>query len=170
MRKLGPRSACALPLGALALVVMMSFPLAAARAEEPAKQPSNGTMSTGGKGGPADTSQAAIEAEVRHRMHEMAEQLKLTPDQKEKLKPIVEDQATQMRAIRAKYMSMPRTPDNREAMMKELKALQEANDPRLASVLSADQMAKLKKMREENRAQMRQRMKTSSASASSEKH
>src|SRR4249920_2196310 len=76
MRKLGPRSACALPLGALAVVVMMSFPLAAARAEEPAKQPSSGTMSTGGKGGPADTSQAAIEAEVRHRMHEMAEQLK----------------------------------------------------------------------------------------------
>ena len=48
--------------------------------------------------------------------------------------------------------------------------MQEANEPRLASVLSADQMAKLKKMREENRAQMRQRMKASSASASSEKH
>jgi len=169
MRKFSPRSACALPLGALALVVMMSFPLASARAEEPAKQPSKSTAS-GGKGGPADTSQAAVEAEVRHRMHEMAEQLKLTPDQKEKLKPIMQDQATQMRAIRAKYVSMPRTPENREAMMKELKALQEANDPRLASVLSADQMAQLKKMREENRAQMRQRMKTSSASASSEKH
>ena len=135
MRKLSPRSACALPLGALALVVMMSFPPAAARAEEPAKQPSKARCRPAVRAGrrtprrPPSRPRSGTGC-TRWRSSSSSRRIRRKSSSRSS-----QDQATQMRAIRAKYMSMSRTPENREAMIEGAEGA--AGGPRSSARLGA---------------------------------
>jgi len=100
---------------------------------------------------PAATSY--LRTEVDRQLKAMADSLKLTSQQRTSLRPILVDHANQLRQLHDKYA--PVTPANREAMMKEVQTLRDATDSKMAGVLSADQMAQFKKMRDEQLAKMR---------------
>ena len=91
-------------------------------------------------------------------LKQMADALKLSQEQRDKARPILLDAAYQIRQLRLKYGAMDRTPVNREAMTKDIRALREATDAKLASVLTSDQMAQYKKSRDEKLAKVRTKM------------
>jgi len=105
-----------------------------------------------------DAQRTAFRTEVDHQLKQMADSLKLTPQQRANARPILLDHAYQVKQLRDKYVGMERTPANREAMTKEMQTLREATDTKLAGVLSADQMTQYKKMRDEQLARVRSRV------------
>jgi septal ring factor EnvC (AmiA/AmiB activator) len=96
--------------------------------------------------------------EVQQQLKMMADQLKMTPDQRDKAKAILTDQAAQLKQMRTKYAGMPKTAENKEAMKKDMMALREDTDSKMSQVLSADQMTQYKAMREAQKAKMKQHM------------
>jgi hypothetical protein len=106
----------------------------------------------------SDAERASIRAEITRQLQQMADSLKLSPDQKEQARPILMDHANQLRQLRNKYVAMPKTPANRQAMVKEAAAIRSSTDARLAKVLSADQMTTFRRMRDEMRSTLKVRM------------
>jgi hypothetical protein len=102
-----------------------------------------------------DSARAAFRAEVQRQLKQMADSLKLSPEQRNNARPILLEHAYQVKQLRDKYAAMEKTPANREAMTKEMQTLREATDAKLAGVLSGDQMAQYKKMRDEQLAKVR---------------
>lgn len=84
------------------------------------------------------------------RMEHMTKRLKLTDDQKVKVKPILVDQMTKMHELRAKHEDKATSAESKAAFDKERQALWADADAKLAQVLNADQVAELKKMRAEH--------------------
>ncbi len=113
----------------------------------------------------SDSARAAIKAQIGRELKAMADTLKLTPDQRARARTILLDQGYQLHNLREKYMAMPRTPENRAAMTKEMQALRDSTDARLVNVLSADQMARYKKWREERLTTARSKMGTGAPKA-----
>jgi Spy/CpxP family protein refolding chaperone len=74
----------------------------------------------------------------------LSEKLSLTDEQKAKLKPILEDQAQQMKAVRD---DTSLSPDQQKAKMK---AIHESFHGQINAVLTPDQQAKLKQMKQES--------------------
>ena len=74
----------------------------------------------------------------------LSEKLNLTPAQKVKLKPILEDQAEQMKAVRD---DTSLTPEQQKAKMK---AVHESFHDQINGVLTPEQQAKLKEMKRES--------------------
>jgi Spy/CpxP family protein refolding chaperone len=106
----------------------------------------------------SDSVRALVRNEVQTQLKQTADELKLTQEQRDKARPILLDAAYQIRQLRLKYGVMDRTPANREAMTKEVRALREATDAKLAGVLTPDQMAQYKKTRDEKLAKVRTKM------------
>ncbi len=75
----------------------------------------------------------------------LSEMLNLTPAQKVKLKPILEDQAEQMKAVRDDTSLSP------EQQKAKMKAVHESFHDQINAVLSPEQQAKLKQMTQESR-------------------
>jgi hypothetical protein len=100
----------------------------------------------------------AMKDEVQRQLKVMADSLKMTPEQREKAKPILMDHANQLKDMRAKYTSMEKTPANKEAMKKDMLALRDATDAKLAQVLNADQMTQYKAMRDAQWAKTKAKM------------
>jgi periplasmic protein CpxP/Spy len=84
---------------------------------------------------------AAMTPEGRLKM--LTEKLNLTEDQQAKLKPILEDQSKQMKAL---HGDASLAPAEKQAKMKEL---HEASTEKINAVLTPDQQAKWKQMRQE---------------------
>lgn len=78
----------------------------------------------------------------------MKDRLKLTPDQEEKLKPILLDSAKQMAEMRKKMT--PGEPPSEEAMT-EMRKSRETNNKKVADVLTDDQKKEYEKMLSERR-------------------
>jgi ribonuclease HII len=95
-----------------------------------------------------DSARLAFRAEVDRQLKQMADSLKLSPQQRANARPILLDHAYQVKQLRDKYSPMERTAANREAMTKEMQTLRNATDGKLAGVLSADQMTQYKAMRD----------------------
>jgi protein CpxP len=74
--------------------------------------------------------------------------LKLTPDQQEKIKPILADRDTQMTALRGDQSA---SQDDRRAKMMKIRT--DTND-KINAVLTPDQQAEFKKMNDEMAARM----------------
>jgi Spy/CpxP family protein refolding chaperone len=89
-------------------------------------------------GGPT---MGAMTPESRLKM--LTEKLNLTEDQQAKLKPILEDQSKQMKAL---HDDTSLTPADKQAKMKEL---HESSTEKINAVLTPDQQAKWKQMRQE---------------------
>jgi Spy/CpxP family protein refolding chaperone len=78
-----------------------------------------------------------------NRLKMLTEKLNLTEDQQAKLKPILEDQSKQMKAI---HDDRSLAPADRQAKMKEL---HESSVEKMNAILTPDQQAKWKQMRQE---------------------
>src|SRR5204863_2668991 len=63
----------------------------------------------------SDSMRAALRAQAEREVKSWADSLKLTPEQKEKARPIILDQAYQTRQLRLKYSTMPKAPGLQEA-------------------------------------------------------
>jgi periplasmic protein CpxP/Spy len=83
----------------------------------------------------------AMSPESRLKM--LTEKLNLTEDQQTKLKPILEDESTQMKAL---HEDTSLAPKDKRAKMKELR---ESSTEKINAVLTPDQQAKWKQMKQE---------------------
>jgi periplasmic protein CpxP/Spy len=78
-----------------------------------------------------------------NRLKMLTEKLNLTEDQQAKLKPVLEDQSKQMKAI---HDDTSLAPADKQAKMKEL---HESSVEKMNAILTPDQQAKWKQMRQE---------------------
>lgn len=78
-----------------------------------------------------------------NRLKMLTEKLNLTEDQQAKVKPILEDQSKQMKAI---HDDASLAPADRQAKMKEI---HESSIEKMNAILTPDQQAKWKQMRQE---------------------
>ena len=81
-------------------------------------------------------------------IEQLTDRLKLTPDQVEKIKPILADQQTQMGALRG---DTSLSQDDRMAKMMKVRT---DTDGKINAILTDDQKAEYKKMNDEMRARM----------------
>ena len=86
----------------------------------------------------------------------MKERLKLTPEQEAKIRPILEEEAAKLKAVRDEHQEDGRPRDRRDAL-KELRAIQRDTQERVDPLLTPEQRAEWEKMREERREQLRER-------------
>jgi Spy/CpxP family protein refolding chaperone len=77
------------------------------------------------------------------RLKRLTEKLDLTEDQQAKLKPILEDQSTQMKTL---HDDTSLAPEDKRAKMKEL---HESSTEKINAVLTPDQQSKWKQMKQE---------------------
>jgi periplasmic protein CpxP/Spy len=80
-------------------------------------------------------------ATVESRMEEMSKQLNLTDDQKAKLKPILQDEAQQMKGA---HEDTSLTHEQKKAKMKEIR---EAHKSQVDQILTPDQQKKWEEMK-----------------------
>jgi hypothetical protein len=90
-------------------------------------------------------------AAVRERMQQVARELNLTDEQKEKLKPIFQAQMEKARELRENQHQ------SRREKLKKFKAMQKEMEAKLKPVLSDEQFQKWQKQRQEMREQIGQR-------------
>jgi len=83
----------------------------------------------------------------------MTDRLELSDEQAEQIRPIIEDQVTKRRELFERYHEQGRK--SRGQMRSEMQTLIEETDKQLEPILSDQQMAELKKMREERPQRMR---------------
>ncbi len=88
------------------------------------------------------TDRAAV---VRERMQEMAKELNLTPEQKEKLKAIMQEEIQKAKAIRDD------TSMRRFQKARKLKAIRDDATPKVKAILTPEQFKKWQELRKENR-------------------
>jgi Spy/CpxP family protein refolding chaperone len=118
-------------LVALALFVPLSLP--ALRADETGKPPMREDRP--GKGGRGER------GEKGDRLAMLTEQLSLTPDQVEKVKPILNSEREALRAL------MQDTSTDREAKRPKMREIRDAHNAKIRAVLTPDQQAKMDSMR-----------------------
>lgn len=87
--------------------------------------------------------QETVQDEVKARLQKISDALNLTDDQKEKLKPILQDEVDQMKTVRD---DTSLTQDQKKAKVKQI---HEANKPKVNDVLTPEQQAKWKKMKQD---------------------
>lgn len=92
------------------------------------------------------------------RLDEIKVRLALTPEQTEQVKPVLQKQMEQFKALQAKNAG----DDSRRSrlkMMREAKKIRGETDEKLKTILSKQQMNELNKIREEQREGMKARRK-----------
>ena len=81
----------------------------------------------------------------------LTERLKLSADQQEKVKKLLDEQRTDFRKLRDEA----RAGGDRSAMRGKMMKLREHSDKKMTEILSKEQMDEYKKMMEERRSHMR---------------
>jgi Spy/CpxP family protein refolding chaperone len=100
-----------------------------------------------------DTKTDRLQA-VGQRIAEMTERLKLTPDQVAKIRPIVESHVGKLKDLKASLGSQPTRAQKREAVGK-LRDLSSDFAKQVSALLTPEQQAEWKKLRDENRERLR---------------
>jgi Spy/CpxP family protein refolding chaperone len=95
-------------------------------------------------------------AQARERLAQIQSRLKLTPEQTEKLKPIVQKEVEELRAVRDKHAS-DTSRRGKMNMLREMKGVQEKYQDQIAAVLTPEQMNEWKKIKEERKQEMKQK-------------
>ncbi|MCP3981528.1 MAG: hypothetical protein GY716_19695 [bacterium] len=102
--------------------------------------------------------QQEVDSMVNRMMARWNEDLKLTKDQSNRMRVILQDQINQTRALWKKYEGLTsETKDRLNDFAVERKAMEDGIDKRLADVLSAEQLENYKKLRAERRRALRSR-------------
>jgi periplasmic protein CpxP/Spy len=122
----------ALVLGALVAIAPNSRAQDSKDTAKPDKPPAGQPQRRNGAGGGGAA-----------QLDRIAERLKLTDDQKTKLQPILREEASKLRELRQD------TSLSREQMRDKAKVIREQSTAKIKPILSAEQFADLKKMREE---------------------
>lgn len=94
-------------------------------------------------------------AQLQQRLDEMKRRLDLSPEQVERLRPILRTEAEKMKALRDRTQGQSRR--GKRQALRELRDIQSETDTQLRTVLSSQQMDELKKLREEWRRELRER-------------
>jgi protein CpxP len=84
------------------------------------------------------------ELSVDQHLRMLSERLNLTDDQKAKVKPILEDQTQQMKAVRADSSL------SQEQKRAKMKSIHESSHDQINAVLTPEQQAKFKQMKQEH--------------------
>jgi hypothetical protein len=96
----------------------------------------------------SEADREAIRTQISRELTALADTLKLTPEQRAKARPILLDQANQLRQLRVKYAAQAKSAAVTEEMKKEVQLLRDATDARLAQVFTSEQMAVYKVKRD----------------------
>ena len=94
--------------------------------------------------------------EVQQRLEAAKTRLDLTPEQEQRLRPIVEEEAKQLREIQQKYAGTTSRQDKRTALQ-EARAVQKDFRAKLEGILNPEQLSEWDEMRSEARERFRQR-------------
>jgi len=94
-------------------------------------------------GSPAQTQGSATPAEKLDKLEALSKQLNLTPDQKEKLLPILRAEAPKMHAIK------DNTSLTGMQKLQQIRALHEQTEPQVRAILSQQQFDQLQKIRQQ---------------------
>ena len=94
-------------------------------------------------GSPAQTQGSATPAEKLDKLEALSKQLKLTPDQKEKLHPILRSEAPKMQA------NKDNTSLTGMQKLQQIRALHEQTEPQVRAILSQQQFDQLQKIRQQ---------------------
>lgn len=95
--------------------------------------------------------------EFRERLEEIRERLALTPEQEERVRPVLMDEMQKLKALREKYGNGSQNRRSTVKMARELKEIRSATDEQLKQILTKRQMEELKKIREERRDELKSR-------------
>ncbi len=104
---------------------------------------------------------------MREEMLQIFERLELTDEQIEQVEPVLQESARARRDIMAKYGMDPRSRQNAEskpsrsqmmAMRNEMEAVRKKTFAELEQILNAEQLEEFDVIRQERRAEMRERM------------
>lgn len=87
-------------------------------------------------------------AEVKERLDKISKELALTPQQKDQIKPILQQEVADLRAVKEKHKG-DASAAGKESAKKEAWAVHQKYSPQLNAVLTPEQQAKWKKMKEE---------------------
>ena len=93
---------------------------------------------------------------VRQRLEAIKERLELTPEQIEKVRPLLMEEAKKLRAVRGAYDGDDQ--NTRQRMAGDLRGVQNATDEQLRKILSKKQMEEVEKIRDEGRQRIRERL------------
>jgi hypothetical protein len=99
--------------------------------------------------------------EVARRVEELKTRLKLTPEQEEKLGPLVKEEVQKLKAIREKHQGASTRSEKRQ-MLQEMRPVQQHFRAEVEKILTPEQMAEWKKIRDERKEEMKERAKAKS--------
>jgi Spy/CpxP family protein refolding chaperone len=99
-----------------------------------------------------------LKERLTKQLQEMAERLKLSEEQKEQIRAILEAQVKEMQELREKTMSEGRSQSSMSQMREGMQKIQKDTDANLEEILTAEQMAEYKKIRQEQQEERRKRM------------
>jgi hypothetical protein len=105
----------------------------------------------------SNLSQAAAPSQQPLNIEELRSRLNLTPEQQAKIAPLAEQRRAKLQDIQSKLSSASSRRD-KLGLMKEAKQVQDEFVGDVEPLLTADQQAEWQKIREEVRAQMRERV------------
>jgi hypothetical protein len=94
--------------------------------------------------------------QAKQRMEEIRQRLNLTPEQQEQIRPILMEEFERLRALREKAGGGGRR--DRRQMARELRDIQSDTEKKLKPILTPEQMAEYRKIREEARSRFRDQM------------
>jgi len=96
--------------------------------------------------------------QLRERLEQIKSRLKLTPEQVEQIRPVLRQELQKLKTVRDKYNGRDQNRRTRLQMARELRDIQGAADDQLRKILSKKQMEEMKKIRQEWRQQVRDRL------------
>ena len=97
---------------------------------------------------PVVAQQRPDSAEVKERVAKLSRYLKLTPEQNEKLKPIIQMEVADLRAVKDKHKG-DTTSAGKASRAAEARTVREKYEAQVNAVLTPEQQAKWKKLKEE---------------------
>ena len=113
-------------------------------------------------GGPSSAAEAEPSKEQRQqaaelKIEELKERLKLTPEQEQRLAPLVQDRNAKLKALRERSGEAPSRRERR-AMLKEAREIQEDFVEQVEPILTKEQLKEWEAIRAELRETARERM------------
>ena len=95
-------------------------------------------------------------AQAHERIAQLQARLKLTPDQAEKLKPVIQKEVEELRAVREQHSS-DTSRRGKAKMLQAMRDVQGKYEDEIAAILTPEQKQEWKKIKEERKQEMKQK-------------
>ena len=96
--------------------------------------------------------------QVSERIEQLKARLKLTPEEVDKLKPIVQEEVKEMRSVRDR-MGADTSRRGKATMLREMQAVQKKYEPQIGAVLTPEQKQEWKQIKEERKQKLQEERK-----------